>query len=71
MSRTVYFSKTVLLIRKNVIEKSRHLSKHTFLKDFWLGRILTDLKLSVITFLPFLCTGVTWANSKEEGKIED
>ena len=61
-----------MLIRKNVIEKSRHLSKHAFLKNFDnVGRILTALKFSFISFLPFLCTGVTSANFKEEGQLED
>ena len=34
-------------------------------------RILTDLKFSFISFLSFLCTGVTSANFKEERKLED
>ena len=35
-----------------------------------IGRILTGLKFSFIPFLLFLCTGVTSANFKEEGKLE-
>ena len=35
------------------------------------GRILTDLKFSFISFIPFLCTGETSANFKEKGKLED
>ena len=35
------------------------------------GRRLTDLKFCFITFLPFLCTDVTPANFKDEGKLED
>ena len=35
------------------------------------GRILTGLKFSFISFLPFLCMGVTPANFKEEGKLKD
>ena len=35
------------------------------------GRILTGLKFSFISFLRFLCMGVTSANSKDEGKLED
>ena len=34
------------------------------------GRILTGLKFSLISFLPFLLTGVTSANFKKEGKVE-
>ena len=72
MLRTISFSKTAMLIRKNVIEKSGHLSKHAFLKNFDnVSRILTALKFSFISFLPFLCTGVTSAKFKEEGKLED
>ena len=33
------------------------------------GRILTVLKFSLISFLPFLFKGVTSANFKEEGKL--
>ena len=72
MLSIVSFSKTALVIRKNVIEKSRHLSKHTFLKNFDnVGRILTGLKFSFISFLPLLYTGVTSVDFKEEGKLED
>ena len=35
------------------------------------GRIITDLKLPFIPFLPFLCTDVTSANFKREGKLEN
>ena len=35
------------------------------------GRIITGLNFSFISFLPFLCTSVTSANFKEEGKLED
>ena len=35
------------------------------------GRILTGLKFSFISFLPLLYTGVTSVDFKEEGKLED
>ena len=35
------------------------------------GRILTGLKFSFISFLPFLYTGVTSVNFKEEEKLEE
>ena len=35
------------------------------------GRVLTGLKFSFISFLPFLRKGVTSANFKEEGKLVD
>ena len=43
-----------------------------FSKTFYnVGRILTDLKFSFISFFPFSCTGLTSANFKEEGKLKD
>ena len=35
------------------------------------GGILTGLKFSFLSFLPFLCTSATSVNSREEGKLEE
>ena len=56
---------------KNVFKESRHLRNIHFSNIFDVGRILAGLKFSFISFLPFLCTGVTSANFKEEGKLKD
>ena len=53
-------------------KKVDNLANLRFSKTFDnVGRILTGLKFSFISFLPFLCMGVTSDNSKEERKLED
>ena len=68
---TISFSKTAMLVRKNVIKKVDNLVNLHFSKTFDnVGRILTGLKFSFIAFLAFLCTGVMSDNSKEERKLD-
>ena len=56
------------MLSKNVdIWENIHFSK--FFDN--IGRILIGLKFSFISFRPFLCTGVTSANFKEERKPKD
>ena len=43
-----------------------------FIKNFdKVGRVLTGLKFSFISFLPFLCNSATSVNFKKEGKLSD
>ena len=72
MLSTISFSKTALLIRKNVIEKvdiwvSIHFSKIFDNVD----RILILPKFSFISFLPLLCKNVTSTYFEKKRKLAD
>ena len=73
MLSTISFSKTALLIRKKKSSKKAEIWANMHFSKIFdkVGRILTVLKFSLISFLPFLFKGVTSANFKEEGKLAD
>ena len=71
MLSAIYFSKITLLIEKMLSKKVDIWTNMHFSKVFHkVGRILTSLKFS-LSFLLFLCKGVTSANFKEERKLAD
>ena len=71
MLSAISFSKITLLIEKMLSKKVDIWTNMHFSKIFHkVGRILTSLKFS-LSFLLFLCKGVTSANFKEEGKLAD
>ena len=66
------FRKPHCWFEKMLSKKVDNLANLRFSKTFDnVGRILTGLKFSFISFLPFLCMVVTSGNFKEEGKLED